>query len=181
MTREHPADEALIAYLADMDVGAESECVEAHLRQCERCVHTVLHLSDNTVLMSELGLQGGRPDASCPAVNGGEARRAAAWRFGSLYTLMPTAFAAGLLLAVAVRTWTSFGTPHVQVRGVDNSVQRTVAVTVAVMRSAPTPGAEVVETVPRETVVRVSAEIDGWCLVNRPPDRFGWLECASLR
>jgi len=183
MMLAHPSDETLIAYLADTLERSDRVALEAHVGSCESCGHTVLHLSRNDFLAAELAGVESPGRAGDPVTAGRRPwQRVSAGRwFGSLRVLMPVAFAAGLLLAVAVRTWMLPGGADVQVRGVTISAQRSVSQPRAVLRSAPTPGAAATGAVSRGTLVRVSAERDGWCFVSGAGDRSGWLECGALR
>jgi len=187
MSAAHPSDELLLAYIASPSSSAEYDWVDAHLRGCDRCLHLLMNISRRHDLLEELH----PPEDAAHGQSSRAARGALSGRSAVLNRsvrnplrlplLIPAAFAAGLLLAVAARTWVLPRPDSVQMRGVPPRGEMSVRVLQAVMREAPARSAELRGTLEQGAIVRVEDQQSGWCLVTLEDGRTGWLECDTLQ
>jgi anti-sigma factor RsiW len=185
-----PERETLVGYLMGSLASDEQRAVDAHVLTCDACVHALAsthHRLRRLVALDapvpavivERALASARPDGERPfsLVRHRRRARASVPVYLRLPVLLPTAFAAGAALFIAVNAANLAPRPRPdQTRGASAFTEdRRVTTADVLVRSDPRDTAAVVARVARGVAVEVQAQEREWLLVSLPTGEHGWV------
>lgn len=185
-----PERETLVGYLMGSLAGDQQRAVDTHVLTCDACVHALARTHHRLqcllaldapvpAAIAERALALARPDGerSLPLVRRRRRPRASVPLYLRLPVLLPTAFAAGAALFIAVNAANLAPRPRLdQTRGASAFTEnRRVTVADVLVRSDPRDTAAVVARVSRGVAVEVQAQEREWLLVSLPTGEHGWV------
>jgi anti-sigma factor RsiW len=189
-----PQDEILVAYLARTLSTPERFTVDDHLQACDRCLHTIAVVDRRLRLAAEIPLpvphsvvervRALRSPAPDTAPSHAPRRQPfGAWladavtRLVRLPVLIPTAVAVGVLaMVIGQHAWLSPTGPRDLTRSVPVPQQLRTRAAQTLVRAAPTSNANVVTTLPPNTLVSIEAQEREWYRITLPDGTRGWLD-----
>ena len=189
MTIECPGPEQLVAYLTDDLSERDRHTLEHHLLECDGCTAavTVMHqrwrMADRVAVVVPAALAEHVAGVTPTPATLRSSRRWSAWRerwqtWARLPILMPTAFATGMLLMLAIQNlpW-----PSSQPLTRNVALEETLRLhQPARVYAAPDTHATVVTTLAANTRVDVRDQYRTWYRVVLPDGHDGWVEQAAF-
>ena len=185
MRAECPDAEQLVAYLTTGLSTSEEITLEHHLLECDACTEAVTIMHQRWRMAERIAVPVPVPLTTQPAApraavraSAGSGRRKRLAALTRLPILMPTAFAAGALIMLAMQqVWPQPSqslTRAVSIQEVLRVRNRTP------VYAAPDTHATLITTLPAKRVIDVREQYRSWYRIALPDGHDGWVEQSAL-
>jgi anti-sigma factor RsiW len=188
--------EMLVGYLTTGLTDAERRSIDTHVRGCDQCVQTLTLLQRRLLSAPEMevavpaAVQERARAASQPGVRASKPALGLAEAWSTLTTvgrrlsahirlpaLVPAAVAAGALFVVAgQQVWLNQGPARELSRAIPMDQTLRVTAPEAAVRTQPSSHGDIVTTLSRGTVLKISGEEREWLRVSLDDGKEGWVE-----